>query len=323
MFDRNLKIIDCHCDTIALFGREDYDFSSRNSTGHLDLPRLREGGVGLQFFAVCTAPVAEHYPLHRALEMIGRYRRVLKGLHRSVQRIEGPGDLEIARREGRLGALLALEGAEPLQGSVELLEIFALLGVRALSLTWNRRNHFADGVGESGSAGGLTRAGRKLIRELSRRGIVLDLAHLAPASFDQALELSERPPLVSHANAGALCSHPRNLGDGQLKALAARDGVIGLSFYPYFITGRPEASLEQLLDHFVHVAGLVGVEHLACGSDFDGIEETVTGLDDATSYPVLLEGLRQRGFRPAEIELIARGNVERLLQAHLGPAVAL
>lgn len=319
----NLKIADCHCDTIALFGREDYDFANRNNSGHLDLPRLIEGGIALQFFAVCTAPLKEHRPLHAALRMISRYRRTLELNRPLMQQIETQADLLAAERSGRIGALLALEGAEPLEGSLELLDIFAHLGVRALSLTWNHRNHFADGVGEEAAGAGLTRAGRKLVQELSRKGIILDLAHLAPRSFEEALELTSRPPLVSHANARALCEHPRNLGDNQLKALAARNGVIGLSFYPYFITGRAEASLEELADHFAHVAELIGVEHVACGSDFDGIKETVAGIADAAAYPNLLEALRRRGFHLREIALIARGNVERILQAHLSPGEPL
>ncbi len=313
---RKLRIADCHCDTIALFGEEGYDFTSRNRSSHLDLPRLIEGRIALQFFAVCTAPLPERRPLHAALRMIGRFHRTLDACP-SLQLIETQEDLLAAEEGDRIGALLALEGAEPLEGSVELLDIFCRLGLRALSLTWNHRNPFADGVGETAAAAGLTRAGRKLVEALSRKGIILDLAHLAPRSFAEALELTSRPPLVSHANARALCEHRRNLDDEQLKALAARNGVIGLTLYPHFIAGREEATLDELVDHFVHIAELIGVEHLACGSDFDGIGETVTGIADAAAYPNLLEALQRRGFRPREIELIARGNVERILRAHL------
>lgn len=319
MFDQDLKIADCHCDTIGLMGQEGYEFSRRNTAGHIDLPRLIEGRIILQFFAICTAPLKERSHLHTALHQIGRYHRALSSNRRRLQSIERKEDLASGEREGKIGALLALEGAEPLEGSVELLEIFYHLGVRALSLTWNRRNYFADGVGEESAAGGLTRAGKKLLNKLSGLGIILDLAHLAPRPFFEALELNGRPPLVSHANVRKLCEHPRNLSDEQLEALAARGGVIGMSLCPYFITGKKEASLEQLVDHFVHTAELVGVEHVAFGSDFDGITETVTGIDDAASYPSLPEALRKRGFQPHEIELIARGNVERILQANLDP----
>ena len=319
MSSHNLRIADCHCDTIWLMGKEDYEFRRRNSAGHLDLPRLREGGVGLQFFAVCAAPLQNHGYLHLSLEQIVNYRRTLSLNEESMESLERQEDLAAAKSGGKIGALLALEGAEPLEGNPELLDIFYHLGVRALSLTWNHRNPFADGVGEESAAGGLTRAGRALVESVSRKGIILDLAHLAARCFFDAIELAERPPLVSHANIRNLCDHPRNLTDEQLKVLASRGGVIGMSFYPTFITGEEEAALDQLIDHFVYAADLIGVEHLAFGSDFDGIEKTVAGLEDAASYPALLDALRDRGFQPDEIDLIAGGNVERILLANLDP----
>lgn len=314
----NFKIADCHCDTISLFGKKDYFFSRRNSTGHLDLPRLIEGGVGLQFFAVCTAPYMQHGYAHAALEQIGRYHRCLEENKGYLQGLEKKSDQEAAEQEGKIGALLALEGAEPLEGSLELLDIFYRLGVRALSLTWNHRNLYADGVGEEAAGGGLTRAGRELVRELSRKGMILDLAHLSTRSFFEALELAELPPLVSHANSRQLCEHPRNLTDEQLKALAAKGGLIGLSLYPRFISGDEEAGLELLLDHFVHIAGLIGVEHLAFGSDFDGIDSTIEEIKDVSAYHLLPEALGKRGFQPREVELIAWNNVRRILQDNMG-----
>lgn len=317
MFAQKLEIADCHCDTIWLMEKEEYEFSRRNTMGHIDLPRLREGGVGLQFFAVCTAPLVKEGYLHAALRQINRYHRNLASNGDLLQSLEQWADLATASKEQKIAALLALEGAEPLEGDPGLIHIFYRLGVRALSLTWNHRNPFADGVGEESAAGGLTRAGRELVKNISSIGIVLDLAHLAARCFYEALELAEHPPLVSHANVKQICAHPRNLSDEQLKALASREGVIGMSFYPGFVSGREEARLDQLIDHFIYAADLIGVEHIAFGSDFDGIDRTVTGIEDAASYPNLPEALEKRGFRPREIELIARGNVERLLQANL------
>lgn len=318
MSTANFKIADCHCDTIVLMGKKDFDFGRHNCTGHIDLPRLIVGGVGLQFFAICTAPYMRHSYLHAALEQIGRYHRCLYANSRHLKSLENESDLAAAEREGKIGALLALEGAEPLEGSPELLEIFHRLGVRALSLTWNDRNLYADGAGEESAGGGLTRAGRDLVQELSLKGIILDLAHLSTRCFFEALDITGRPPLVSHANSRRLCDHPRNLTDEQLKALAARGGVIGLSIYPRFISNEAEAGLEQLLDHFVHIAGLIGVEHLAFGSDFDGIDCTVKEIKNVSDYAALPEALCRRGFHPREVKLIAWDNVRRILQENLG-----
>lgn len=318
MHRNNFKIADCHCDTISWFGKDSYEFGRRNTAGHIDLPRLREGGVALQFFAICTAPAREGNHLQSALVQIGRYHHCLEENSSHLESLLNEKDLETAEREGKIAALLALEGAEPLQGSPELLDIFYRLGLRALSLTWNHRNLYADGTGEEAAGGGLTRAGRTLVPELSRKGIILDLSHLSTRCFFETLELFRKPPLVSHANARQLCDHPRNLTDEQLKALALRGGVIGLSLYPRFITGESGAGLEQLLDHFVHIANLIGVEHLAFGSDFDGIDSTLDEISSASDYDLLPEALCRRGFLPQEVELMAWGNVNRILRANLG-----
>lgn len=318
MFTSRFKIADCHCDTIFLLAKNEYNFARRNSIGHIDLPRLQEGGVALQFFAICTAPEKRSSYLQSALAHIANYHRCLAANSAHIAGLENMKDMAAAQQEGKIAAVLALEGAEPLEGSPELLDIFYRLGVRALSLTWNHRNHFADGTDEDSAGGGLTRAGRALVREMGGKRIILDLAHISKRCFFEALELSEKPPLVSHANARQLCDHPRNLTDEQLKALADRGGVIGLSIYPAFISGEAKATLEQLLDHFVHIAGLIGAEHLAFGSDFDGVHCTVEGIRDASDYNSLPRALCRRGFHPREVELMAWDNVNRILEKNIG-----
>jgi membrane dipeptidase len=307
-------IADCHCDTVWYFNRNDYRFTSLNSDRHVDLPRLLEGRVRVQFFAVCVAAdIAGPLQLQETLRYISRYHNCLVENAASLHSVEYKDDLGLAKKEGKIACLLALEGAEALDGSLELLQLFFRLGVRCISLTWNKRNIFADGCGEEVTGGGLTQLGRQIIPMLSKLGVVLDLAHLSARSFFDALELYDRPPLVSHTNARALHDHPRNLTDEQLKAVAARGGVVGLSFYPPFVSGGDSAGLEQLLNHFVHVSGIAGVGHVAIGSDFDGISTSVDQLKDAASYPVLVEGLYRRGFQEGEVEQITIGNVQRLL----------
>ncbi len=317
MFTSRFTIADCHCDTIFLLAKNEYDFARRNSTGHIDLPRLREGGVDLQFFAVCTASENKSSCLQSALIHIANYHRCLAANSEHITGLENMKDMAAAQQEGKIAAVLALEGAEPLEGSPELLDIFYCLGVRALSLTWNHRNHFAGGTDEDTAGEGLTHAGRALVRELGGKGIILDLAHISKRCYFEALELSEKPPLVSHANARQLCDHPRNLTDEQLKALANRGGVIGLSIYPTFISGEAKATLEQLLDHFVHIAGLIGAEHLAFGSDFDGIHCTVEEIKDVSDYNSLPRALCRRGFHPGEVKLMAWDNVNRILKHNI------
>ncbi|HHX75309.1 MAG TPA: membrane dipeptidase [Firmicutes bacterium] len=316
--DGSFFIADGHCDTVHLFAREDYQFGRRNTKGHLDLCRLREGGVKLQFFALFIEPEYKPYQaLQRALQLAGHLLREINKHREEIVLVKTIKDLEECLQWPKIAALMALEGGEPLEGGTEIVEVFYRLGLRCVGLTWNQRNGLADGVGVGRAAGGLTKAGKILVRSLHRLGIVVDAAHLAPRSFYDLLETAEKPVFVSHANAKALCAHPRNLDDEQLRALREQGGVMGMSFYPGFIAQNNTATLEHLLDHFCHVAEVAGVEILALGSDFDGIETVLPELPDVTCLPVLVEGLQRRGFSPTEVQAILGGNVLKLVRSNL------
>ncbi|HHX87072.1 MAG TPA: membrane dipeptidase [Firmicutes bacterium] len=320
MFDLPAKhfIADSHCDTIWWMDQQGYNFKQLNVQAHIDLPRLLAGKVDLLYFAVCTAPygnLGTH--LSRSINYIRLYHQNLQQNKEHLLTIETGNDLEQAGRENKIACLLSLEGAEPLEDCPDNLEVFFKLGVRCLSLTWNKRNMFADGVGEETAGSGLTSLGRRLIEKMSELGIILDLAHLSTRCFYEALDQAKLPPLVTHTNSRTLCDHSRNLTDEQVKALAERDGVLGLSFNAPFITGKTSASLDQLLDHFVHFAGIVGVSHLAVGSDFDGIKYPVEELRDASCYGRLIEALYGRGFSSQEVDLITGGNLRRIIKANL------
>ena len=187
-----------------------------------------------------------------------------------------------ARAAGDLGLLLHLEGAKPLRGRLDLLHELHALGVRSLGLTWNPCNEVADGVGVA-SPRGLTAFGRDLVRELDRLGWLIDVSHLAAPGVEDVLALARGPVVASHSNADAVHSHVRNVTDGQARAIAATGGLVGLCFFPLFI-GSP-ATVERLVDHVVHLAGLIGVEHLAVGPDYaEGVIEAF--LADMSADPV-------------------------------------
>ncbi len=311
-------IADSHCDTLRLTNSEGYNFTLHNDCAHIDLPRLRAGKVNLMFFAVCTAPYCQPGSyLYNSMIYIRNYHRLLNQNREQLLALENSDDLEPNKQNNRIYCLLSLEGAEPLEDCPDNLEIFFRLGVRCVSLTWNSRNMFADGVGENAAGSGLTSLGRRLLERMSALGIILDLAHLSPRCFDEALDQSARPPLVSHANSHKMCNHPRNLTDEQVKAVASKGGVIGLSFNAPFVSGNKTATLSQLADHYVHLAEVAGTSHLAIGSDFDGTEYPVEQLSDASCYGNLLMSLYDRGFSPADIDLIAGGNLRRIIKANL------
>lgn len=180
-------------------------------------------------------------------------------------------------------------------------------------MTWNGRNELADGVGESETEGGLTRFGRAVVQEMNRLGMVVDASHLSEAGFWDVLEVSNQPVITSHANSRCICNHRRNLTDEQIRALAARGGVIGLTFYPDFIH-PDQPSLEKLLDHMDHIISLAGVDCIGLGSDFDGIDQVTSGLEDISRLPAITEGRWRRGYREEEIAKILGGNFLRVLQ---------
>ena len=316
-------IADCHCDTINFMtdgnNNYSYKFSQLNPSTHVDLPRLKQGNVKLQFFAVCPTDFPNDN-LKQALIMIESFHRNVEYNFRDIGLVYSMEDLKKLKQQNKIAALLAIEGGEVLEGSIEVLGILYRLGVRSLSLTWNYQNQLADGALAEDFKRGLTAKGKKVIKAMEALGIIVDLAHLSTKSFEEAVEVISKPPLISHANSYKLCPHPRNLSDEKLKIIAEKKGLIGVSFYPPFITTNEVTKnngFEKLLDHFVHIASLIGVEYIALGSDFDGIDQTIDGLKDATSYGCLIKGLLTRGFSRREVELITSENVYRLLYENL------
>jgi len=187
------------------------------------------------------------------------------------------------------------------------------LGVRALGLTWNHPNQLAVGVGQGVKGEGLSEFGKRVVREMNRLHMVVDLAHINEQGFNDAINMSDVPVIVSHANTRALHDHPRNLSDEQLRVLSSNGGVVGLTFYPDFIAPA-DATLDKLVDHFIHAAEVAGVDHIGLGSDFDGIDKVIGGLEDVTGLPRLVEALCKRGFSVEEVDKITSKNFIRVLK---------
>jgi membrane dipeptidase len=291
------------------------------------LEQLRGGGVALQ---VCPVYAAEPDWVADAL------RRVLRqvcAFHAAVD--ENPGDVVAIRSRadldaiggGRLGLLLSMEGVEALGEEPWLFDVFWRLGVRMVSLTHNPRNPFADGLGERDDRG-LTDRGRELVDRLAAHGCLIDLAHASPRTFDQVLERGGRV-LVSHAGCRAVHDIPRNLDDGQIRAIADRGGVIGIMALP-FATDPARPTIERVADHVEHAIAVAGPEHVGLGGDFfaqvaaavpgfpaesGGWE--IQGLAGPAQYPALVAALARRGLGRDVVADIAGGNMLRLLREAL------
>ncbi|MFZ5597505.1 MAG: dipeptidase [Bacillota bacterium] len=307
-------VVDAHCDTLTALGKQGRRLGQRSVKGHVDLPRLVDGGVNVQFFAAFIDPLYRDNPLARAMEIFDVLFGEMEDNGGAVGLVKAYSDIERFISEKKVAALLSVEGGEALAGRIEVLRVFYQLGVRSITLTWNGRNELGDGVAEAGSGGGLTRFGAAVVREMNRLGMLVDVSHMAGKGFRDVLEESSKPVIASHSNCRKLCSHPRNLDDDQIKALAAGGGVVGLCFYPYFLDDGGTATLDRLLDHAEHMACVAGVDCIGIGSDFDGIEAVVPDLYDVTCLPLVTEGLLKRGFSSGEVEKILGGNFLRVMK---------
>ncbi|RLI19338.1 membrane dipeptidase [Candidatus Bathyarchaeota archaeon] len=316
-------VVDTHCDTLLRIlpppgsGRKPIKLGERSDEGHIDLPRLRDGGVDCQVFAIYTGwrpnpPDA----LLRALQLIIAFERECDE-NEDLVKAESYGDIMRAVEGGRIAGLLSLEGAEPLMGDPEMIRVFHRLGVRMISLTWNWRNPFADGVAASRAESRLTDLGLEAIGEMERLGIILDVSHLSDSCFWDVAEVAGRPFIASHSNCRALCNHPRNLTDDMIRAIADHGGVVGINFAPDFIH-KEKATLSRVVDHIDHVVEVAGIDHVGLGSDFDGIRSTPEGLEDVSRLPGITEELLRRGYSEGEIRKILGGNHLRVFREVIG-----
>lgn len=322
-------IFDGHCDTLIDLREGERKFTERHEpdpegelteSRHIDLPRLLEGGVTAQIFACFVRD--QFLPAdatNEALRLIDAFYGAVDDSLNGLSLATTAAEVERAKAKGKVVGVLSLEGAEALEGDLAILRVFYRLGVRALGLTWNHRNQAADGVGETRTGGGLTEFGVKLVCEANRLGIILDIAHLAPAGVRDVLKLSDAPVVNSHTCARALCDHPRNLTDEQLEGVAATGGLGAITFVPNFLADNGEgAALARVLDHIDHMVKVMGVEHVGLGSDFDGFGGVLPGLEDVTRLPKLTSGLVARGYSHEDVAKILGGNYLRVFRQVAG-----
>ncbi len=320
-------VVDTHCDTLMKVVNSwnpymrrihnidnEIDLSQDNPGLHLDIPKMKKGGLNLQFFAVYIEP--QYKPsgsLARALQGFDAFYQMLER-NPELVKVTSYQDALKAKETNSPAALLAIEGGEALEGSLSSLGMMYKLGLRSLGLTWNQRNRIAEGVGDCVSGGGLTVFGRELIAEMNKLGIIVDVSHLSEPGYWDVIKYSTKPIIASHSNARAVCDHPRNLTDEQIIALAENGGVMGMNFCKPFVKSGEEVNLDDLLDHVDHIITLVGPDHIGLGSDFDGITSAPKELTDVTTIPLITQGLIDRGYDDETIEKFLGKNYLRLLK---------
>ena len=357
---RAAPLVDGHNDLLwqlrlqAAYDLDRIDIAAPCPTLHTDLPRLRAGGLGAQFWSVY---VPSDLPGHEAVTAT---LEQLDGFHRLLARY--PGDLGFAgtadevdrvARSGRIASMAGIEGGHSIGGSLGVLRMMHALGARYMTLTHNHTTSWADSATDVERHGGLTAFGVQVVHEMNRLGMLVDLSHVAPATMWAALAATRAPVLFSHSSARALCDHPRNVPDDVLAQLAVNGGVCMVTFVPPFVSPPiaaarlelaalerawlahhggdaeavaalsarwraehpvPRATLAQVADHVDHVREVAGTEHVGIGGDFDGVDELPEGLADVSAYPALFAELRRRGWQDDELRALAGGNLLRVLR---------
>jgi len=223
-------------------------------------------------------------------------------------------DVEAAKREDKTGFMLGFEGGEFLDESIESLRMFAKGGLRLLTLTWSQRNALGDGAAESGTRGGLTNFGKRVVKECAELGVVVDVSHLSEAGFWDVIDASEEPIVASHSNCHALYAHPRNLTDDQIKAVAESGGIVGITLNPEYMVTEGDADVDTVCDHIMHALDVAGEDHVGLGTDLDTFDGSapVSGIDE---LPLITAELLRRGVARKVINGILGGNWLRVIRA--------
>jgi len=330
-------VLDTHDDTTQRFFSKNFDLGKRNPDGHVDIPRMREGGMNAIFFSIwidgrITGPPA----VQKALDQIDAVHENVAKYSKDLAFCRTAEEVRRAYAQGKIAALIGVEGGHMIGNDVRVLRMFGDLGVRYMTLS-----HF-------------------FVREMNRQRIMVDISHVSDKTFYDALEVSKAPLIASHSSCRALCNHPRDMSDDMIKALAAKGGVIQINYERSFIDqaykdaydrvfggvvaaadkiskecgedsdcasrklrdlqkqmessgALPRVSWERIIDHIDHVVKLVGPDHVGLGSDFDGATMP-DGMEDCSKLPKITEALMRKGYKDDDIRKILGGNLLRVME---------
>ncbi|MCA9584925.1 MAG: dipeptidase [Myxococcales bacterium] len=314
--------IDLHADTLMWARWIGYDLHKAHEPplpraalgGHVDVPRMREGGMGAQFFGLVSLPLADRVRgmarvVHEQIDQLdAQIARKPDGL----RLVRTADEVDACRRDDVMGALLGIEGAHALEGDLDNVDAFARRGVRYIGLlhfSANEAGFPAYGRGRD-DATGLTPWGFELVRRCEAARVIVDLAHINKRGFLDACRIATKPPMVSHTGVLGAFEHWRNIDDEQLRAVADKGGCVGVIFCPRFVGGD---GLAPVVKHMLHILDVVGEEGAALGSDWDGFIVPTNDLKDPRGLPLLTDALLEAGVSEAAIGKILRGNAMRVL----------
>jgi membrane dipeptidase len=321
---------------------------------HTDIPRLRQGGVGGQFWSVyIPVEIQGADAVQAVMEQIDDVHRLAERYPETFEIARTADDVARIHKAGRIASLPGMEGGHSIHNSLAALRLLYAAGARYMTLTHSKNTDWADSATDEPKHGGLTRFGEEVVREMNRLGMLVDLSHVSPEAMRKAIAASRAPVIFSHSSARALVDHARNVPDDVLALMPKNGGVVMVTFVPSFVSeavrawnaledgeearlkalypGDPErakreleewhgknpaprATLEQVADHIEHVRKVAGIDHVGLGSDFDGITSVPVGLEDVSDYPALLAELSRRGWSDDDLRKLAGQNVLRVLR---------
>jgi membrane dipeptidase len=330
----------------------EFDLGSRHEDGHTDIPRLREGGVGAQFFAAYVPSEYEGHGAARiALEQVDLIKRMAIR-YPDLEMACSTGDVQRIARSGKIAVLIAIEGGHAIENSLGVLRMFYELGARYMTLTHASSTDWADAATDEARHGGLTEFGEEVVREMNRLGMLVDISHVSVETMEDVLRVSEAPVIASHSGARAINNHSRNVPDAILSRMAEQGGVVMPNFYSGFVVPEgadmardmfdvlralrveygddedavdeawrewaaehpiPRGTVSDVVNHIDRIVEVAGLDHAGLCSDFDGITVTPVGLEDVSTFPAITEELLRRGYTEDGITKILGGNVLRAL----------
>lgn len=320
-----MYILDTHCDapTQMYRGR---DFGKDNPGVQVDFPKMLRGGVTGSFFALyIPAGLSNNEATDYAFELLKELKRQVAANPDKAAFARNGSDMAANATKGLVSVFLGLENGSALLGRAGVLQELYSEGVRYVTLCHSADNDICDSCTGQGRWGGLSALGRELIGEMNEIGMTVDVAHTSNATVRDVLEISAKPVAYTHGCCSSLCSHKRNLPDDLMRGIASRGGVVCMSIFPCFLTdsfadydddnpdGRAMPAMDLVLDHIAHAVNIAGVEGVGFGTDYDGINHTAKGLESIEKFPLLVDGLKRRGFGLSDIEKMAFQNVLRVI----------
>ncbi len=349
---RKAIVVDTHSDSTDLIVYENYDFGQRHDSAHEDIPRMREGGLDAQFFSIFVYPqlVPAAQWNAEAMKQIEAMQAMIARNAPQIAFARTAAEVRRNAERGVLSALFGLEGGHMLLPGTEEEQLahlrrFAELGVRYMTLTHSNTNSVGGSQGDEGEIVGLTDFGRRVLGEMDRLGVMVDVSHVSDPLFWDVIRAVKKPVIASHSSSRELARHTRNMTDAMIKAVAKNGGAVCVNYWRAFLddkfrdaaqpvtektgkmrtserrlvfesAGLPDVPLARIADHIEHIARVGGVDHVCLGSDFDGVPMLPNGLEDVSRLPRLTAELRRRGFSPEDLLKILGENTLRVMAAN-------